>query len=226
MATGARKKVKLNTSSATRLFVTAIFTLIAGIAGIASGISGVVIFRYSPSTFAGSVLAVTSVLTCVASVMVLANKDSESTKIRAAVICVVIQIAASISLLLITTGTSYDFCATSKPCFVRANVTDDIKCDEDMDGKACIEDLSYLCRKISVGDDTDLGMKNCDVRQSKRCNGGDSFWGFDDRDDCLEFYADKNRLFPATSRGLIISGGVLQCVFAVLLLVALESTNF
>ena len=221
----------------------AVMTLFAGLAGISFGVAGAIIFPFVPSTIGGSMLAVTGILTFFAAVLVLCSRNQQESAHRAVILSIFIQIVSSFAILIMAVGASHNFCHTKKPCFIEEFDGDPgDRCDKDLDG--CIEDLSYFCHKLPSTIDTivtnvtngtngttmfgtttilDLGLKNCDTTFSDRCNGGDKFWGFDDRDDCMEFYTEKKRFFrPAISKGLIIAGGVLQFAFTTLLSTALR----
>lgn len=161
---------------------------------------------------------------CLAALLVLCYQNNVSrSRQKAANLCIVVQIAAAFSVLLITTESSFDFCSTKKPCWVEDFVTDDEKCDKDQ-RKNCDKDLSYLCSKMA-GDAASvfLGNMNCDKRLENDCRNGNRYWGFDDRADCMDFYADRKLIRPTLSMGLILAGGVLQFLFSILLLWNLRS---
>jgi len=211
--------------------VAAVWTLLVGMAGVSFGITGAVLFPFVPSTVAGSILAVTSALTLVAALLVLCGRDTMTAAHRAVIASIVIQIASCFLILVMTVGTRHTFCAAKKPCYVEPILDgSDDKCDKDRDGKGCIADLSYFCHKASMVNASVvnasmvyLGRRNCDTTLSDRCNGGRRYWGFDDRDDCLDFYVQKNRIMPDLSYGFIVGGGVLQFVFSTLLSTALRA---
>uniref|UniRef100_A0A7S3K3K3 Uncharacterized protein n=1 Tax=Aureoumbra lagunensis TaxID=44058 RepID=A0A7S3K3K3_9STRA len=211
----------------TKVLIGGGLALLAGLAGVSFGISGALIFPFVPSTIAGSILGVTSVATCGAAGLVLCSHNIRIAAHKAFILVIMIQIASAFTMALITTGARYNFCDTRKPCYVflRAVETDD-KCISD-DGKACIADYSYLCHKTVYYDDQEmvfLGNKNCDTTLSDRCNGGDRFWGFDDREDCLSFYVKNRKHFaPNLSTGLILSGAFIQLTCTAILTLLLRA---
>jgi len=201
---------------------TAGVTLVAGLGGLSFGVAGAAVFPFVPSTIAGPILAVTSLLTCWAALVVLCSRDAAGAAHRATILCMVVQIASAFAVLVSAVGASYNFCATKKPCFVFPLLVPGDKCDEDT-LRGCIDDLSYFCHKVALNANmTYLGQKHCDTTLSDRCNGGHRFWGFDDRDDCLEFYVQKDRILPRSSKGFIIAGGLLQFACTALLTTTLR----
>eukprot|EP00632_Arachnochrysis_sp_CCMP2950_P001186 CAMPEP_0185703498 /NCGR_PEP_ID=MMETSP1164-20130828/14710_1 /TAXON_ID=1104430 /ORGANISM="Chrysoreinhardia sp, Strain CCMP2950" /LENGTH=262 /DNA_ID=CAMNT_0028370787 /DNA_START=59 /DNA_END=847 /DNA_ORIENTATION=- len=156
-------------------------------------------------------------------------RSSTSPAHRAAILCVVVQIASSFAVLVAVTGASFDFCDTRKRCFVADSLAlPGEKCDADAH-KACIDDVSYLCHRVAAPDENvtvDLGLKKCEKTMSRRCGNGRRFWGFDDRDDCLDFYVQNRsgpRFRPRTSKALVIAGGALQFAVSALLMSCLRS---
>ena len=54
-----------------------------------------------------------------------------------------------------------------------------------------------------------------------------TFWGFDDRDDCMKYYKKMGKIWPLTSTGLIMTGAVGQATFSFLhMYYAVAATNF
>lgn len=149
-----------------RLMLSSAATLVMGLAGIAFAITARLLFPYAPSTHGGDLLIACCVFTqegsedssqkhimryvsklvicrCAAAVSVLFGSEAKATRQahRAAILCIIVQIAASFSVLLVTTEASFDFCFTKKPCWVGVNVTNDIKCDVQL-RDACDDNLS------------------------------------------------------------------------------------
>mmetsp|Transcript_19688 Transcript_19688/g.61958 ORF Transcript_19688/g.61958 Transcript_19688/m.61958 type:complete len:225 (-) Transcript_19688:156-830(-) len=215
----------LSRGAEAKITMTAAMTLIVGVAGIAFAITGRILFPYAPSTHAGDLLISCSFFTCVAACLILFSSPGKEAKAaqRAAIICVIVQIAASFTVLLITTEASFDFCSIKKPCWVGANITDNHRCDKSI-RKACERDLSFLCSKSPrSASDVDRGRMNCEAKLENDCRSGSPYWGFNDRDDCLKFYTQRKKIQPRISSGLILGGGVLQFAFAILMLGALRA---
>lgn len=136
---------------------------------------------------------------------------------------------------------------TSYFCYDR--MPTDVSIDIDSNGfEAYMEDL-YLsdrlesCSDFEVLDDQNINdvvsvaiefggpyKRNCEDYWhdcgDKSKSTAQTFWGFDDRDDCMKYYKKMGKIWPLTSTGLIMTGAVGQAIFSFLhMYYAVAATN-
>jgi len=238
-----------------------------GFVGVVFAIAGVSIFPFQPSIVSGTLCLGASCLTIVAALTTLCCcAQSPGGAHNAALMCMVIQLLSTASLLYAASGTSWDFCGATKSCYHlgeplpngrpaprcwKTNVAPLTFRGAVPLRKNCDPDLSFHCvdrpgslpidvydadwRSGAASGTIDLnyiyvGRKNCEPTWGgcgdHSANRPQGFWGFDDRDDCMKFYMDQDKIWPKTSTGLIATGALVQIVFSFLFMYyAVLATN-
>lgn len=233
--------------------------IFTGFVGVVFATVAVSIFPFQPTIVSASLCLAASCLTIVAALTTLCCCSmSPGGAHNAALMCMVIQLLSTASLLYASSGTSFDLCAVTKDCYhnnaaLPSGEPTTLKCwkgnpaptifrNDVPTRPKCDPKYSYFCldreaKKPIPYYDPDsaagapalgtfdieynfVGRKNCEPKWGD-C--GDLskhhpqvFWGFDDREDCMAFYEDQDKIWPLTSTALVASGATIQIVFSFL----------
>ena len=255
--------------------------VVTSIVGIVFSVAGLAVFPFQPSIVSGVLALGASLLSITAALTTLCCcQQSPNGAHNAALMCMVIQLMSTASLLYAASGTSWDFCSDTRDCYYLA---EPLPCEpfartcwdknpyDFLQGdiptrKNCEPEKSYFCydrmpEDIDISFDTTLFQayvasldpetteacedfasgaspsalrdlydlefsgpykRNCEARW-KPCgdhskNDAQSFWGFDDREDCMKYYMKQNKIWPTTSTSLIACSAMMQIVFSFFLM--------